>query len=67
MVYFTCLANIGIFFFFLPLKMWLLQRARKKESDAKLEIPTTWKEVVSTFISLYPFAACQADTWIHLS
>ena len=39
LVYFTCLANLGIFFF--TIETGLLQRARKKESDAKLGIPTT--------------------------
>ena len=38
MVYLTCLANLG---FSLPLEGWLLQRARKKETYTKLEIPTT--------------------------
>ena len=39
LVYFTCLVNLGIFFF--TIETGLLQRARKKESDAKLEITTT--------------------------
>ena len=62
LVYFTGLANLGIFFF-LTIETGLLQRARKEESDAKLEIPTTLPKKrggVSTFISLYPFAACPA-------
>ena len=40
LVYFTGLANLGIFFF-LTIETGLLQRDRKKESDAKLGIPTT--------------------------